>query len=146
MMPENLTLLESTASSQPENFPAGLHVFVVDHDTAFMAILEQMLKMCNYQGTNIYKITNYTHSVMKFIFNFFYYIMNEFAATTCNGAEAALALLMALEFDIVLCDVHMPDMDGLELLQHIRRLEMDIPVISKSVNRCFILFSSSSCC
>jgi two-component response regulator ARR-B family len=34
------------------------------------------------------------------------------------------------EFDIVLTDVHMPDMDGFQLLEQIG-LEMDIPVVSK---------------
>lgn len=33
-------------------------------------------------------------------------------------------------FDIVISDVHMPDMNGFKLLEHIG-LEMDLPVISK---------------
>lgn len=33
-------------------------------------------------------------------------------------------------FDVVLSDVHMPDMDGYKLLEHVG-LEMDLPVISK---------------
>ena len=37
------------------------------------------------------------------------------------------------EFDIVLSDVHMPDMDGFKLLEQIA-LDIDIPVLMMSVN------------
>lgn len=46
-------------------------------------------------------------------------------------------------YDIVLSDVHMPDMDGFKLLEHIG-LEMDLPVISKQhiaflLDFCYVL-------
>ena len=57
------------------------------------------------------------------------------AATVCNRAETGLSLLRENKngYDIVLSDVHMPDMDGFKLLEHIG-LEMDLPVISKFTN------------
>lgn len=60
--------------------------------------------------------------------NFFEFI----SVTQCNRAEAALSLLRENKngFDIVISDVHMPDMDGFKLLEHIG-LEMDLPVISE---------------
>ncbi|XLU53178.1 hypothetical protein S245_047826, partial [Arachis hypogaea] len=55
--------------------------------------------------------------------------------TKCKCAEAALELLRGNKngFDIVISDVHMPDMDGFKLLEHIG-LEMDLPVIMMSAD------------
>jgi two-component response regulator (ARR-B family) len=52
--------------------------------------------------------------------------------TFSRGAEALSTLRERREdFDIVLSDVHMPDMDGFKLLEHIA-LELDVPVMSTS--------------
>ena len=46
-----------------------------------------------------------------------------------RGAEALKTLRERRDdFDIVLSDVHMPDMDGFKLLEHIA-LELDVPVM-----------------
>lgn len=55
-----------------------------------------------------------------------------FSVTTCEHATIALSLLRDRRgrYDIVLTDVHMPDMDGFKLLE-IVGLEMDLPVVSE---------------
>lgn len=49
-------------------------------------------------------------------------------ATAGNGKEA-VALLESERVDLVLTDLRMPDMDGFELLTHIRRNYANLPVI-----------------
>ncbi|KAM7258863.1 hypothetical protein ACFE04_014604 [Oxalis oulophora] len=89
----------------PDQFPIGLRVLVVDDDPTCLLILEKMLRTC------LYKVTK------------------------CNRAEIALSLLRENKngFDVVISDVHMPDMDGFKLLEHIG-LEMDLPVIMMSAD------------
>ncbi|KAK9079533.1 hypothetical protein SSX86_001205 [Deinandra increscens subsp. villosa] len=93
------------AGGVPDKFPAGLRVLVVDDDPTCLVILEKMLKKCNYE------------------------------VTICNRAEIGLSLLRENKngYDIVLSDVHMPDMDGFKLLEHVG-LEMDLPVIMMSAD------------
>ncbi|KAK9068368.1 hypothetical protein SSX86_012481 [Deinandra increscens subsp. villosa] len=88
-----------------DQFPAGLRVLVVDDDSTCLMILEKMLRHCNYE------------------------------VTKCNRAEVALSFLRENKsgFDVVISDVHMPDMDGFKLLEHIG-LEMDLPVIMMSAD------------
>ncbi|EOA18947.1 hypothetical protein CARUB_v10007581mg [Capsella rubella] len=94
---------DSGSNSDP--FPAGLRVLVVDDDPTCLMILERMLRTCLYR------------------------------VTKCNRAEIALSLLRKNKngFDIVISDVHMPDMDGFKLLEHVG-LEMDLPVIMMSAD------------
>lgn len=88
-----------------DKFPAGLRVLVVDDDPTCLTILEKMLRTCRYE-------------VRK-----------------TNRAEVALTMLRENKngFDIVISDVHMPDMDGFKLLEHVG-LEMDLPVIMMSAD------------
>ncbi|KAL1223703.1 Two-component response regulator ARR1 [Cardamine amara subsp. amara] len=93
------------SESVVEMFPSGLRVLVVDDDPTCLMILERMLRTCLYE------------------------------VTKCNRAEMALSLLRKNKhgFDIVISDVHMPDMDGFKLLEHVG-LEMDLPVIMMSAD------------
>nr|CAD1826753.1 unnamed protein product [Ananas comosus var. bracteatus] len=90
---------------EDDEFPAGLRVLVVDDDETCLRILESMLRRCRYH------------------------------VTTCCQATIALSLLRERKdgYDVVISDVHMPDMDGYKLLEHVG-LEMDLPVIMMSAD------------
>ena len=49
--------------------------------------------------------------------------------TTAGDAVAAVEMLRDQSFDLVLTDFHMPDMDGFELLAHVREHYPDVPAI-----------------
>ncbi|ONK59558.1 uncharacterized protein A4U43_C08F7700 [Asparagus officinalis] len=88
-----------------DEFPVGMRVLAVDDDQTCLKVLEAMLRQCKYHVT----ITN----------------------------QAVKALKMLREnkdkFDLIITDVHMPDMDGFKLLELVG-LEMDLPVIMLSAN------------
>ena len=52
-----------------------------------------------------------------------------------NGEEAILKLLQCHEsFDLVLMDISMPVLDGLEATKHIRKLNISIPIVALTAN------------
>lgn len=48
---------------------------------------------------------------------------------TCPDAFSALEFVECERFDVVLSDIRMPAVSGLELLEHVQRLDPDMPVI-----------------
>ncbi|KAE8699605.1 COBRA protein-7 precursor [Hibiscus syriacus] len=84
-------------------FPSDLKVLVVDYDKTSLLVLERMLRKLLYQGMLL---------------------------TKCQHGSDALALLREKNnrFDIVICDSHMRDIDGLKLIKTIVS-EMDLPVV-----------------
>jgi two-component system response regulator HydG len=52
-----------------------------------------------------------------------------FAVSAAGGGKEALELLEGTEFDVVLSDLRMPDLDGLALLEEARRRHPDLVVI-----------------
>ena len=52
-----------------------------------------------------------------------------FAVDTAPSARDALALLDTTRFDVILTDIIMPEVSGVELLRELRRHDLDVPVI-----------------
>ncbi|KAK9060682.1 hypothetical protein SSX86_021388 [Deinandra increscens subsp. villosa] len=92
-------------NNEIDRFPIGMRVLAVDDDPTCLKLLEGLLRKCQYQ------------------------------VTTTNQARIALKMLRENRnrFDLVISDVHMPDMDGFKLLELVG-LEMDLPVIMLSGN------------
>ncbi|MGB0868527.1 MAG: response regulator [Flavobacteriales bacterium] len=55
--------------------------------------------------------------------------LNGYQVETCLDGETALEKLETNHFDIVLLDLHMPKMDGVETIREIRKTNVNIPVI-----------------
>lgn len=49
-----------------------------------------------------------------------------------NGGAAALRMLPALDVELVLCDLFMPDVDGLEVIDKLRRKRPDLKIVAMS--------------
>jgi EAL domain-containing protein (putative c-di-GMP-specific phosphodiesterase class I) len=52
-----------------------------------------------------------------------------FDVTTADNGRAAVAELATTDFDAVLSDIRMPDMDGIQLLRAVRERDLELPVI-----------------
>ena len=86
--------------------PEGLKVLVVDDDLMCLRVVQAMLRRCRYE-----------------------------VSTQSNGKDALEDLKAKQgtpeQYDLVLSDVYMPDMDGFKLLENIG-LELEVPVIMMS--------------
>ncbi|HEY9099429.1 MAG TPA: sigma-54 dependent transcriptional regulator [Thiobacillus sp.] len=52
-----------------------------------------------------------------------------YAVTACKSGDAGLAAMQTTQFDLVLTDLRMPGIDGMEVLAHIRATTPEVPVI-----------------
>ena len=52
-----------------------------------------------------------------------------YAVTACNDGESGLAAMQSTLFDLVLTDLRMPGIDGMDVLRHIRETTPEVPVI-----------------
>lgn len=48
---------------------------------------------------------------------------------TASCGAAAIEMLQSSQFDVIVSDLSMPDMDGLELLQHLRQKGLHVPFV-----------------
>jgi DNA-binding NtrC family response regulator len=53
----------------------------------------------------------------------------KFQVSTANSAVEATELLRTTSFDVIICDLRMPECDGLRLLQEVRGTGNEVPVI-----------------
>jgi DNA-binding NtrC family response regulator len=52
-----------------------------------------------------------------------------YVVTACRDGESGLAAMQSTRFDLVLTDLRMPGIDGMDVLRHIRETTSDVPVI-----------------
>jgi EAL domain-containing protein (putative c-di-GMP-specific phosphodiesterase class I) len=52
-----------------------------------------------------------------------------FAVSTASSAREALSVLERTKFDVILTDIIMPEVSGVELLRELRRHDLDVPVV-----------------
>jgi DNA-binding NtrC family response regulator len=52
-----------------------------------------------------------------------------YAVTACENGESGLAAMQSTLFDLVLTDLRMPGIDGMDVLRHIRETTPEVPVI-----------------
>ncbi|SHN66102.1 response regulator [Desulfovibrio litoralis] len=76
-----------------------MHILMIDDESEFLELMQQ-----RFEKRNI-------------------------AITTFTSGLKALDLLKKEEFDAVVLDVKMPEIDGLELLKRIKVLKPDLPVV-----------------
>lgn len=72
--------------------------------------------------------TRLADSVMQF------FELHQMVADTCLNGQQALTLLEQNQYDVIVCDVNMPKMNGLELCQKIRQDGLNTPFIFVTAN------------
>jgi PAS domain S-box-containing protein len=104
LLPETARLSSPAASSSPVelNVFAQTNFLIVDDSEDTIAMLQELLKVA---GANV--------------------------MTATNGADA-LRIAAENEFDVILSDISMPEMDGFEFLQRLRKIDgrQNVPVVA----------------
>ena len=53
----------------------------------------------------------------------------DYDVTTCETAKSGIAAFLAATPDVVLCDIRLPEMSGMELFEKLHRVDARVPVI-----------------
>jgi len=97
------TLSKSEWKAEEAKEPVGQEltgrILVVDDDPHFLRVLSRVLSGENFQ------------------------------VTAAAGACEAIEILRSAKFDLIICDLRMPECDGLNFLQAVRQAGNDVPVI-----------------
>jgi DNA-binding NtrC family response regulator len=78
---------------------SGMRVLVVDDEEAVLRVHAQALAKSGYQ------------------------------VETAGDGNAAVRVLGQISFDVILSDIDMPGMDGIDLLERVRTRDLDVPVV-----------------
>ncbi len=54
---------------------------------------------------------------------------NGYQVSCVNNGNDAIEIIKLIEFDLIISDLSMPDMDGFELLKELSTIKADIPII-----------------
>lgn len=54
---------------------------------------------------------------------------NNYDVTHCSDGKSALKIFEEEEFDICIFDIMMPKMDGFDLAEAVRKIDLDVPII-----------------
>ncbi len=55
--------------------------------------------------------------------------MEGFTAITANGGQEGLKIFSSEKISVVLVDLKMPDMDGIEVIKELRHVDPEVPVV-----------------
>lgn len=52
-----------------------------------------------------------------------------FTVVTAKSGDDAISSVLTTRFDVIVSDIYMPKMDGIHLLEHVRAVDLDVPVV-----------------
>ena len=91
--------VEGAARSQPATHEPRARVLIVDDEAPLLRATKRILTSAGYDVT-----------------------------TAANGREA-IEIILHAKFDVIISDIAMPELDGIQLLRTVRQRDLDVPVV-----------------